>query len=69
MANYEVIIRGHLDPKRRHWFEGMTLTPLPTGETRITGDLRDQSALHGILSRIRDLGLELVLVRQMPESL
>jgi hypothetical protein len=61
---YEIIIRGHLDPRRAHWFEGMTLIPLPSGETKLTGEVRDQAALYGMLSRIRDLGLELISVRR-----
>ncbi len=62
---YEICFRGHLDGRRARWFEGLTITQLPSGDSRMTGSLRDQSALYGILSRLRDLGLELVSVRKL----
>ncbi len=60
---YEIRFRGHLDERHARWFEGMNLSRLPDGDTLLSGALSDQSALHGILSRIRDLGLVLVSVR------
>ncbi len=62
---YEIRFRGHLDERRARWFEDLTMTRLPDGDTLLTGPVADQSALHGILSRIRDLGLELVSVQQV----
>jgi hypothetical protein len=61
---YEIQFRGQLDERRARWFEGMTMTHLPNGDTLLTGPLPDQPALHGILGRIRDLGLELLSVRR-----
>jgi hypothetical protein len=52
---YEVRVRGHLDPRRARWFAGMTLTPLPPGDTLIRGPAVDLAALHGLLNRIRDI--------------
>lgn len=63
METYEILIKGQIDPRRAHWFGDLTLTWLPTGETRLAGAL-DQPALHAVLTRIRDLGLPLLLVRQ-----
>ncbi|MBL8079924.1 MAG: hypothetical protein JNM55_18290 [Anaerolineales bacterium] len=57
---YQIRIEGHLDER---WFEGLDVNPLPEGETLISGEM-DQSALHGILNRIRDLGLELISVQR-----
>jgi hypothetical protein len=59
---YEIRVRGQLDNHWSTWFEGLTLTPLGNGETLIAGPIQDQAALHGILAKIRDLGLHLVSV-------
>jgi hypothetical protein len=63
---YHIRIAGHLDERWQRWFDGMSITLLPAGETLISGPVVDQSALHGMLSRIRDLGLELISVQQDP---
>lgn len=62
--HYEIVVKGHLDPRRTHWFDGMALTVRASGETLIAGPIPDQAALYGLLSRIRDLGLELVSVQR-----
>jgi hypothetical protein len=58
---YEIRVRGHLAPRWAVWFEGMTLTCDDDGTT-ISGPIADQSALHGLLRRIGDIGLPLVSV-------
>lgn len=65
MDTYQIRIKGHLDRRRVAWFEGLQVTLLPNGETLLYGPVTDQSALHGVLSRIRDLGLPLLLVQQV----
>jgi hypothetical protein len=62
--NYRIYVQGHLDPRRTRWFEGLTVSPLPNGETVISGPIVDQAALYGVLNRIRDLGLPLLLVKR-----
>ncbi len=62
---YEVCIEGHLSPTWSDWFDGMTLTNLEDGQSLLCGRVRDQAALHGILARIRDLNLKLLLVRKI----
>lgn len=59
---YEIRVRGQLDSHWSAWFEGLTLVPLGNGETLIAGPIQDQAALHGILAKVRDLGLHLVSV-------
>lgn len=59
-ALYEIKIQGHLDNYRALQFEGLTLTHTPDGETVLSGSIRDQAALHGVLSKIRDLGIPLL---------
>jgi hypothetical protein len=60
--HYEIRIKGHLDSRRAQCFEGLTMTRLPDGETVLSGPIVDQAALHGVLSKIRDLGLPLLSV-------
>jgi hypothetical protein len=61
---YEFIVQDHIDPHWADWFEGLTLCHLACGQTRLIGPVADQAALHGILNRIRDLGIPLLLVRR-----
>jgi hypothetical protein len=63
-ALYEIRIEGHLDPSWSEWLEGMTIQPLDSGETLLCGLLADQTALHGLLNRIRDLNLTLLCVEK-----
>jgi hypothetical protein len=64
--DYRIRVRGHLDERWFRWLEGLTIALSPDGETIITGAALDQAALHAILDRIRDLGLELVAVQRTP---
>ena len=64
---YQITLEGHLNNQWSRWFEGMDITQLESGETLLTGAVTDQSALFGLLKKIRDLGLILVgVVRVKP---
>ncbi|KJS48362.1 hypothetical protein [Desulfosporosinus sp. BICA1-9] len=63
MQYYEIMIRGHIDQRRAGWFAGLEITQLPEGITRLAGEVVDQAALHGILSRLRDMGIDLLSVK------
>ncbi len=65
---YEIRVRDSLDKCWYHWFEGMEVTCNEDGETVMIGRVADQAALHGLLERIRDLNLILILVRQVPDE-
>lgn len=58
----QIRITGHLDSQWTDWFDGMTLTLENDGSTLLTGPVIDQAALHGLLRKIRDLGMPLVSV-------
>ncbi len=59
---YEIKIKGQLDSCWSEWFAGLTLQVLPENETLLSGELADQSQLHGLLERIRDLNITLISV-------
>ncbi|PKO15705.1 MAG: hypothetical protein CVU39_09280 [Chloroflexi bacterium HGW-Chloroflexi-10] len=59
---YQIKIIGHLGPQWMDWFEGLTITLEEDGDTLLTGPVIDQAALHGLLKKVRDLGLPLVSV-------
>ena len=62
MHKVEIRITGQIDRNWADWFGGLTITHTENGETVLTGPVRDQAALHGLLSRLADLGLPLVSV-------
>lgn len=61
---YILLIKEHLAAGWSEWFEGLTVSYIPTGETQLSGFIPDQSALHGLLARIRDLNLTLISVNR-----
>lgn len=64
---YQIRIAGHLGPEWSDWFDGMSITREEGGDTALTGPVADQAALHGLLRKVRDLGLPLLaLVRLEP---
>jgi hypothetical protein len=63
-ADYEIRVRGVLDSRWSAWFEDLRLTSDEAGQTTIAGPVVDQAALHGLLAKVRDLGLELLSVRR-----
>ena len=63
--NYEIKIKGEIDPVWEEWFEGLSLTHDPEGNTVLTGPIIDHTALHSILLKIRDLNLKLISVNEM----
>jgi len=64
-GRYEIRLKGHLDSRWTAWFDGLTLSQDNDGTTIIHGPVADQAALHGLLQKVRDLGLPLVSVIQV----
>ena len=65
---YRIRIRGHLDPAWTEWFAELAVTQKDDGTTELVGQFSDQSALYGLLARLRDLGATLLMVAQLPAS-
>ena len=59
---YEIRVRGHLSEQWHSWFDGLTIELESDGTSRLYGFLADQAALHGLLRKVRDLGLPLISV-------
>ena len=62
MQHVEIRVKGQLDEHWSDWFEGLTITHTDQNETVLTGPIVDQAALHGLLAKLRDLGLPIVSV-------
>jgi hypothetical protein len=67
MAVYEILVKGHLDGRWSEWFDGLTITNVENGDAVLSGEIVDQSALHGVLVKVRDLGLPLISVTSHDE--
>jgi hypothetical protein len=65
---YRIRIKGHLGPQWTDWFEGLVIRLDESGDTLLTGPVIDQAALHGLLRKVRDLGMPLVSVRPIRQD-
>ncbi|MCU0501620.1 MAG: hypothetical protein MUC51_07605 [Anaerolineae bacterium] len=65
---YEIRVAGHLPARWSSWFEGLAVTSEPDGSTLLSGPVADQAALYGLLRRVRDTGLTLIAVNQIPSK-
>lgn len=62
---YQIRIKGHLGQQWTDWFEGLTITLEENGDTLLTGPVVDDAALHGLLKKVRDLGMPLLAVNRL----
>jgi hypothetical protein len=62
---YQIRVQGHPRPEWSAWFDGLTITNLPGDEALLAGPAADQAALHGLLARVRNLGLPLLSVQRI----
>ena len=65
---YEIRIKGHLDAQWVTWFDGLAITLEEDGDTLLSGPVADQAALHGLLKKVRDVGMPLVSVVQVQSN-
>ncbi len=65
---YQITVKGHLNANWADWFDGLTITALSNGTTTISGPVVDQAALHGLLRKVRDLGMPLLSVSRVRPS-
>jgi hypothetical protein len=65
---YRIRVKGSLDSRWSDWFDGFAVTPQANDETLLTGPVADQAALHGLLAKIRDLGLPLLSVERVEDD-
>jgi hypothetical protein len=64
-AHYDITVQGHLDADRwPHWFDGLQVSLRADGATLLSGPVADQAMLHGLLGKVRDLGLVLVALQR-----
>jgi len=66
LVQYEIRVAGHFDARWETWFDGLHLVPADDGTTVLRGPIVDQSALHGVLQKLRDLGIPLISLTQLP---
>lgn len=62
---YQIRIKGHLSSEWTDWFEGLAIVLQDSGDTLLTGPVVDQAALHGLLKKVRDLGMTLLAVQRV----
>jgi hypothetical protein len=65
-VQYEIRLQGHLGPRWAAWFDGLSVSADADGTTVLRGSVVDQAALHGLLHKLRDVGLPLVSLTQVP---
>jgi hypothetical protein len=68
MQNVEIRVKGQIDQHWSDWFDDLTVTHTDQNETFLTGPIVDQAALHGLLAKLRDLGLPIVSVNLSEEA-
>jgi hypothetical protein len=65
---YQIRVRGHLGAQWADWFEGLTVTLEDNGDTLLTGAVKDQATLHGLIKKVRDLGMPLISVTRIKSN-
>ena len=68
LYTYQIRLEGHLEPEWSSWFAGLEISLEPNGETVLTGCVADQAALHGLIKKVRDIGIPLLSIQRITET-
>jgi hypothetical protein len=68
LVQYEIVVNGHLSSRWAAWFDGFAITCEPDGTSVLRGVVADQAGLHGLLQKLRDIGIPLISLRPLPTN-
>lgn len=68
VRSYHIVVKESVHPRWSEWFENMTISPEPDGTTILHGTLQDRAALYGLLNKLRDMGLTLLIVEVVADN-
>ncbi len=68
MSSFEILVQGHIDDQWGAYLAGLAIEHLPTGNTRLHGELPDQASIYGTISKLRDMNLKLISIQRIENN-